>query len=101
MVSFDSYVKVYCSHFTLVSQFDRPYTFFYKKTIYKQPRFISNLVLDSLKFKKLLELQRKNQEALDKYHIEIVTWFNVKLHQNNVNMTLLKNLTRTDALCLL
>ena len=41
--------------------------------------FVSNLVLDSLKFKKLLELHVKSLEALDKKHIEIVTWFAVEL----------------------
>ena len=43
--------------------------------------FLSNLILDSLKFKKVLKIKGKN--------IEIGTWFNVQLYQNNVNMILL------------
>ena len=35
------------------------------------------------------------------YHIKIVTWFNGKLFNNTVNMTLLPNLAGTDAFCLL
>ena len=46
-------------------------------------------MLDTLKFKESLELLEKSWEAFEKLHIEIVTWFHVKLYQNNMNMTLL------------
>ena len=51
--------------------------------------FIRNLVLDRLQFMKLLELQGKSYETLNKWYIEILTPFNVKLYQHNVNITLL------------
>ena len=50
--------------------------------------FISHLVLDGVKLKKLLELQGKSQEPLNKSYIAIATWFNEKLYQNNVSMIL-------------
>ena len=51
--------------------------------------FTSNQVLDNLTFKKLLELHEKCYEILDKLKIDPVFWFNLKLFQNNVNVTLL------------
>ena len=45
-----------------------------------------NVALDSLKFKKLLELQGKSLETLGKQYFEIFTWFNIQLCQNNVNI---------------
>ena len=57
--------------------------------VFIRNHFISNLVLDSLKLKKLSELQGKTLETFDKCHIQIVAWFNAKLYQNNVNLTLL------------
>jgi len=32
---------------------------------------------------------QKKKDTLEKQHINIVTWFNLKLYQNNVNMALL------------
>ena len=52
--------------------------------------FIINLVLDSLTFKKLLELQGKELRSFK--HIAYCTKttdINVDLHQNNLDMTLL------------
>ena len=56
---------------------------FYKKPLYEQRS------TRQPKSKKLSKLQRKNYETLDNYRIKIVSWFNVKLYQNNVNMALL------------
>ena len=58
---------------------------------FKRSHFINNLVLDSLTFKKLLELHGKSQETSDKQHNELVTCSNAKLYRNNVNITLLQN----------
>ena len=75
--------------------------FFIKYTLFIRNQIKGNLGLDSPKFKKFLELHGKSEETLDKWHIEIVIWSDVKLYQNNVNMALLSNLARTDAFCFL
>ena len=67
---------------------ERSYQLF-STSFFIRNHFIRNLALDSLKFKKLLELQGKRYGTFDKLHIEVCTWFNVKLYQNNVNMKFL------------
>ena len=47
----------------------------------------SSLVMDSLKFMNILELQGRFKELKTNWAFRTVTEFNVKLNQSNVNMT--------------